>query len=75
MYNKGNLSRLKKMDILAPEVMKAFWSFDKAAVAPEKSPSNTRNSLPSRSLLQPNVPIASLFTAAMHAKQVPPTRN
>ena len=33
MYNKENLSRLKKMETLAPEVFKAFWAFDKAAVA------------------------------------------
>jgi AhpD family alkylhydroperoxidase len=33
MYNKENLSKIKKMDTLAPEVMKAFWAFDKAAVA------------------------------------------
>ena len=33
MYNNENLGRLKKMDGLAPDVMKAFWAFDKAAVA------------------------------------------
>ena len=33
MYNKENLARLKKMDGLAPEVMKAFWAFDKLSVA------------------------------------------
>ncbi len=33
MYNKENLTRLKKMNDLSPEVMKAFWAFDKAAVA------------------------------------------
>ena len=33
MYNKNNFGKLKKMDSLAPEVMKAFWAFDKAAVA------------------------------------------
>src|SRR5258705_4889230 len=33
MYQKENLSRLKQMNELAPEVMKAFWAFDKAAVA------------------------------------------
>src|ERR1051326_417181 len=33
MYNKANLGKLKKIDNLAPEVMKAFWAFDKAAVA------------------------------------------
>src|ERR1051326_2991383 len=33
MYNKQHLARLKKMDELAPDVMKAFWAFDKAAVA------------------------------------------
>ena len=33
MYNKENLARLKKMELLAPDVMKTFWAFDKAAVA------------------------------------------
>jgi len=33
MYNIENLAKLKKMDSLAPEVMKAFWAFDKASVA------------------------------------------
>ncbi len=33
MYNKDNLAKLKKMDTLAPDVMKAFWAFDKAALA------------------------------------------
>ncbi|MDQ3198402.1 MAG: carboxymuconolactone decarboxylase family protein [Verrucomicrobiota bacterium] len=33
MYAKNNLTRIKKMDSLAPDVMKAFWAFDKAAVA------------------------------------------
>jgi AhpD family alkylhydroperoxidase len=33
MYNKENLTKLKRMDSLAPQVMKAFWAFDQAAVA------------------------------------------
>jgi AhpD family alkylhydroperoxidase len=33
MHHKENLTRLKLMNELAPEVMKAFWTFDKAAVA------------------------------------------
>src|SRR5438067_13476621 len=33
MYNEDNLAKLKDMDSLAPEVMKACWAFDKAAVA------------------------------------------
>jgi AhpD family alkylhydroperoxidase len=33
MYKKENLGKLKKMDELAPEVMKAFWAFDQAALA------------------------------------------
>ena len=33
MYNQANLTKLKEMDSLAPETMKAFWAFDKAAVA------------------------------------------
>ena len=33
MHHQENLAKLKKMNELAPEVMKAFWTFDKAAVA------------------------------------------
>ena len=33
MYDRNNLGKLKKMDTLAPEVMKAFWAFNKASVA------------------------------------------
>jgi len=33
MYNKQNLAKLKRMNELAPEVMKAFWAFDKLSVA------------------------------------------
>lgn len=33
MYNKESLTKLKAMNTLAPEMMKAFWSFDKAAEA------------------------------------------
>src|SRR5437773_9766408 len=33
MNDKENLAKLKKMDALAPQVMKPFWAFDKAAVA------------------------------------------
>jgi AhpD family alkylhydroperoxidase len=33
MYNKDNLAQLKKIDGLAPDAMKAFWAFDKAALA------------------------------------------
>ncbi len=33
MYDKKNLTKIKTMNELAPEVMKAFWAFDKLAVA------------------------------------------
>ena len=33
MYTKEKLTRIKKMNELAPEAMKAFWAFDKLAVA------------------------------------------
>ena len=33
MYYQENMATLKKMDNLAPEVMKAFWAFDRAALA------------------------------------------
>src|SRR3954468_21328826 len=33
MYKTENLTKLKKANNLAPAVMKAFWAFDKAAVA------------------------------------------
>jgi AhpD family alkylhydroperoxidase len=33
VYDMKNLAQLKKMDASAPEGMKAFWAFDKAAMA------------------------------------------
>ena|SRR5437899_11898584 len=33
MYTKKNLSKISKLNALAPEVMKAFWAFDKLSVA------------------------------------------
>ena len=33
MYSKENLTSLKQLQSLAPEVVNAFWAFDKAAVA------------------------------------------
>jgi AhpD family alkylhydroperoxidase len=38
MYSKNNLANLKQMDALAPELMKTFWAFDQAAVAPGAIP-------------------------------------
>jgi AhpD family alkylhydroperoxidase len=33
MYDKANLVKIKKLNELAPEAMKAFWAFDKLALA------------------------------------------
>lgn len=33
MYTKENLTKIEKMNELAPEAMKAFWAFDRLAVA------------------------------------------
>lgn len=33
MFDMKNLGKLKKLDQNAPEAMKAFWAFDKAAFA------------------------------------------
>jgi AhpD family alkylhydroperoxidase len=33
MYKMENLTKLKKMNELAPQAMKAFWEFDKLALA------------------------------------------
>jgi AhpD family alkylhydroperoxidase len=33
MYDMKNLKRLKKLEASAPEAIKAFWAFDKAAMA------------------------------------------
>ncbi len=33
MYQKENLAKLKQLNELAPELMKAFWAFDKLSVA------------------------------------------
>ncbi|MBV8551117.1 MAG: carboxymuconolactone decarboxylase family protein [Acidobacteriaceae bacterium] len=39
MYDKKNLSRLKTVESNAPEAIKAFWAFDKAAMAAGAIPS------------------------------------
>jgi AhpD family alkylhydroperoxidase len=33
LYSTNNLANIEKMSALAPDLMKAFWAFDKAAVA------------------------------------------
>jgi len=33
IYSRDNLANIAKMNALAPELMKAFWAFDKLAVA------------------------------------------
>jgi len=33
VYSRDNLANIAKMNELAPELMKAFWEFDKLAVA------------------------------------------
>jgi AhpD family alkylhydroperoxidase len=33
MYDMKNLAKLKNLEVHAPEAMKAFWAFDKAAWA------------------------------------------
>jgi hypothetical protein len=40
MFDKQNLTRIGKMNSLAPELMKAFWAFDKTAVSGGAIPSN-----------------------------------
>ena len=39
MYDLKNLAKLKSLDANAPEAMKAFWAFDKAAMAAGAIPS------------------------------------
>lgn len=39
MYDLKNLSKLKTLEANAPEAMKAFWAFDKAAMAAGAIPS------------------------------------
>ena len=38
MYQRENLKKLSKLEALAPNVAKAFWAFDQAAVAPGAIP-------------------------------------
>ena len=38
MYDMKNLGKLKALEAAAPEAIKAFWAFDKAAMAPGAIP-------------------------------------
>lgn len=42
MYDMKNLSKLKMLDASAPEAMKAFWAFDKAAMSDGAIPSKMK---------------------------------
>ena len=42
MYDMKNLSRLKQLELHAPEATKAFWAFDKAAWADGAIPKKTK---------------------------------
>ena len=42
MYDMKNLKKLKTLDASAPEAMKAFWAFDKAAMADGAIPGKTK---------------------------------
>ena len=39
IYSRDNLANVARMNELAPELMKAFWAFDKGAVADGAIPS------------------------------------
>ena len=72
MHQKANLARLKQMNELAPEVMKAFWAFDKAAVAEGTIPVKYKELIAVAVALTTQCPL-STFTAATHVKPAPPT--
>jgi len=38
VYDMKNLTKLKRLEAGAPEALKAFWAFDKAAMAPGAIP-------------------------------------
>jgi hypothetical protein len=64
MYNKENLARLKKMDGLAPELMKAFWAFDRAAVAAGAIPVKYKELIADAELTEAAMVAASLRAGA-----------
>ena len=65
MYNKENLSRLNKMEQLAPEVMKAFWAFDKASVAEGAIPVKFKELIAVAVALTTQCPAVSRTTTTM----------
>src|SRR6266436_2570967 len=75
MYNKENLTKLKKMDNLAPEVMKAFWAFDKLAVADGAIPIKYKELIAIAVALTTSARTASKSTAATRAELVQPKQK
>ncbi len=74
MYHKEDLAKLKKMEGLAPEVMKAFWAFDKAAVADGAIPVKYKELIAVAVALTTQCP----YCIAIHsdnARKVPPMRS
>ena len=71
MYNKENLTKLKKMNALAPQVMKAFWAFDKVAVADGAIPVKYKELIAVAVALTTQCPYASTSILVMRARPAP----
>ena len=75
MYNKESLAKLKEMESLAPEMMKAFWAFDKAAIADGAIPAKHKELISVAVALTTQCRIALPSTAETHARQAQPMQK
>jgi AhpD family alkylhydroperoxidase len=66
MYDLKNLDKLKTLDANAPEAMKAFWAFDKAAMAAGAIPKKYKELMALSVALTTQCP----YCIAIHAKRV-----
>lgn len=65
MYDMKNLDKLKTLDANAPEAMKAFWAFDKAAMAAGAIPGKYKELMALGVALTTQCP----YCIAIHAKR------
>ncbi len=65
MYDMNNINKLKTLDGNAPEAMKAFWEFDKAAMTPGIVPGKYKELMALAVALTTQCP----YCIDMHAKR------
>ena len=75
MYDMKNLAKLKTLEANAPDAFKAFWAFDRAAMADGAIPSKYKELMAVAVALTTQCHTALRFIRRKHERLALPTRK